>query len=227
MADEAKRASEILRALRESFALPKWALSNEAMDPFKALVLTVISQNTSDRNAERAFESLSKKFAITPDSLSKADAADVEEALKVAGLQRVKAKTLKLTSLAILERFNGSLDFIYSLPLEEARKALMRLPGVGPKTADVVLLFCAKKQTFPVDTHVNRVSKRLGLAPRDVSYEGVRKSLQESFEPRDYLSAHLLLISLGRAYCKARRPSCSSCLVKSLCPSAGDDIKGR
>lgn len=95
----------------------------------------------------------------------------------------------------------------------------MEMPGVGPKTADVVLLFSANKPTIPVDTHVNRVSKRLGLAPANGDYEEVRLSLQSFFNSKDYLSVHLLLISLGRKYCKARRPLCQKCPVNTYCPS--------
>lgn len=95
----------------------------------------------------------------------------------------------------------------------------MELPGVGPKTADVVLLFSENQPTIPVDTHVNRVSKRLGLAPADGGYEEARLSLQSLFEPKDYLAVHLLLIALGRKYCKARKPRCPNCPVNTYCPS--------
>jgi endonuclease-3 len=108
-----------------------------------------------------------------------------------------------------------------SLPLEDARKALLQLQGVGPKTADVVLLFAAKQPMIPVDTHVNRVAKRLGLAPANGDYETVRGHLQALFIPADYLLVHLLLIAHGRKYCKARRPLCGDCPINALCPSKG------
>jgi endonuclease-3 len=103
--------------------------------------------------------------------------------------------------------------------VDEARKKLMELPGVGPKTADVVLLFSANQPTIPVDTHVNRVSKRLGLAPANGDYEAVRLSLQSLFEPKDYLAVHLLLIAHGRKTCKAQHPCCHQCPVYDYCPS--------
>jgi len=214
---ERERANNVLRVLKEEFEFPEWATLKR--DPFQTLVITVISQNTADRNTARAFKNLSSKFDITPESISKADLTEIEEALKVAGLYRNKAKTLKHLASLILERFEGSLNFIYTLPLEEARKILINLPGVGPKTADVVLLFCAKKPTFPVDTHVNRVSKRLGFAPSNAGYEEVRNALQNLFSPEDYLAGHILLISLGRKYCMARKTLCNSCPVKELCPT--------
>jgi len=211
------RAAEILRILEESFPLPQWVHSTK--DPFKTLIITVISQNTNDRNTARAFENLSKRFSITPDALAKASVKEIEDAIRVAGLYRNKSKVIRELSRVILEEFNGSLDFIYSMPLEEARKMLLRIPGVGPKTADVVLLFCAEKPTVPVDTHVNRVSKRLGLAPPNANYDGVRLTLQSLFPSEEYFPVHILLILLGRKCCKARKTLCKPCPVNMLCPS--------
>jgi endonuclease-3 len=95
----------------------------------------------------------------------------------------------------------------------------MQFPGVGPKTADVVLLFCAKQNTIPVDTHVDRVSKRLGLAPSKGNYETVRKALQSIYDPQDYLQVHVLWILHGRKYCRARLPLCKECPINIFCPS--------
>ena len=211
------RAEKILRTLRKTFKLPKWISSER--DPFKTLITTIISQNTADRNTARAFEKLSKRFEIKPEVLANAEIRQLEECLKVAGLYKNKAKTIRKVSRVILEKFHGDLKSVLSLPFEEARESLMQLPGVGPKTADVVLLFCAEKSTIPVDTHVNRVSKKLGLAPANGDYETIRKSLQSLYNPEDYLAVHLLLISLGRKYCRARKPLCKQCPVNSLCPS--------
>ena len=211
------KANKILHILQNNFSIPKWADSQRT--PFQALIRTVLSQATASRNATRAFENLSRKFPITPQILVKADAKDIEDAIKVAGLYRNKSKVIKNISRVILERFNGSLDFIYTSPLEEARKMLLTIPGVGPKTADVTLLFCAKKPTIPIDTHVNRVSKRLGLVPPKADYKETRRSLQLLYHPEDYLAVHLLLIALGRKLCKAKKPLCRLCPVNELCPS--------
>jgi len=211
------RANEILSILKSNFSTPQWASS--ARSPFQTLIVTIISQNTAGKNTAKAFERLSNKFKITPEALAKAETREIEDALRVAGLFRNKAKTIKQVSQIILERFHGSLDFVHSMPFEEARKTLLTLPGVGPKTADVVLLFTAGKPTIPVDTHVNRVSKRLGLAPVKAGYEDVRMALQLLFARQDFLAVHLLLIMLGRKYCKALKPMCKQCPVNSLCPS--------
>jgi len=210
------RASEILQRLKSSFSIPRWA--DAPKDPFQVLIKTVLSQATADRNTERAFRNLSRRFPITPKDLASARVEEIEAAIRVAGLYRNKSKVIKELSRLILEKFGGSLDFIHSLPLEKARKTLISLPGVGPKTADVVLIFCAGKPTLPVDTHVNRVSKRLGLAPPNADYEGVREALQSLYSPKDYLPVHLLLISLGRRCCKVRNPLCKPCPVNTLCP---------
>jgi len=190
-------------------------------DPFETLIITIISQNTADTNTERAFKNLSKKIQITPRALANAKTREIEEYLHIAGLYKSKAKTIQNSSKIILEKFGGTLTPILSLPTEEARRTLMEMQGVGPKTADVVLLFSANKPTVPVDTHVNRVSKRLGLAPENGGYEAVRVSLQQFFESRDFLLVHLLLIALGRKFCKARQPLCDSCPVNVYCPSNG------
>jgi len=212
-----ERAEKILQILRENFTLPKWV--SEDHSPFETLVITIISQNTSDRNTEKAFAKLSEAFPITPEALANAEIGKIEECLKIAGLYRNKARIIKQVSAIIIEKFGGKLENILALPFEKAREVLMQLPGVGPKTADVLLLFSANKPTIPVDTHVNRVSKRLGLAPADGDYESVREALQQLYKPKDYFEVHILLILLGRKYCKARKPICKPCPVKTLCPS--------
>lgn len=212
-----RRAEKILETLRKTFTMPKWTSSKR--DPFKTLIVTIISQNTADRNTAKAFENLSKHFKITPKALANAKTSQIENCLKPAGLYRNKAKTMKQVSKIVLEKHHGNLESILSMPFEDARKTLMEFPGVGPKTADVVLLFSAKKPTIPVDTHVDRISKRLGLTPANGDYETVRKSLQSLYDPKDYLAVHMLLISHGRKHCKARNPLCKQCPVDMLCPS--------
>ena len=213
------RAVKILQVLREKLALPD--LVKPKSDPFETLVITIISQNTADRNTAVAFENLSKQFEITPNALAKAQPSQIEDAIKSAGLSKSKSQAINQAAITILDQYHGTLQVILSMPLEESRKTLMQMPGVGPKTADVVLLFSANKPTIPVDTHVNRVSKRLGLAHAKGDYEAVRKSLQALYEPADYLAVHLLFISHGRKTCKAPRPLCKQCPVNQYCPSNG------
>jgi endonuclease-3 len=210
-------SEEILRTLRDTYSMPKWTTSTR--DPFRTLIVTIISQNTNDRNTENAFKNLSNKFRINPETLANAKTIEIEKSLKVAGLYRNKSKVIKQVSQIILAKHHGNMKQMLSLHLEDARRELLQLPGVGPKTADVVLLFSAGKPTIPIDTHVNRVSKRLGLAPEDGDYEIVRAALQSLYDPRDYLAVHILLILHGRRYCRARTPLCEECPVSSFCPS--------
>jgi endonuclease-3 len=213
----ASRPLAILSKLRETFVMPSWSKPND--DPFRTLIVTIISQNTADGNTAKAFEQLSKKFEISAAALANAETGEIEKSLKVAGLYRNKTRTIKRVSRMILDKYHGSLESILSLPLDEARRSLLELPGVGPKTADVVLLFCAGKPTIPVDTHVNRVSKRLGLVPENGDCEKVRQALQSLYSPKDYLAIHILLILHGRKYCRARIPLCECCPLNALCPS--------
>ncbi|MCW3995363.1 MAG: endonuclease III [Candidatus Bathyarchaeota archaeon] len=212
-------AAQVLSALKAALTLPNTLKINH--DPFETLIITIISQNTADTDTERAFQNLSKKFKITPQTLASAPLKEMEECLQIGGLYRSKAKTIQTASKIIVEKFGGSLKPILALPTEDARAALMDTHGVGQKTADVVLLFCANQPTVPVDTHVDRVSKRLGLAPEGSGYEEVRGRLQSLFEPEDYLSVHLLLILLGKTFCKARKTLCHGCPVNVYCPSNG------
>jgi endonuclease-3 len=215
MADN--RPLRILETLRRTFSMSERTTSSG--NPFRTLIVTIISQNTAGRNTARAFENLSKHFEIAPEALANAETSQIEECLKVAGLYKNKAKAIKEVSRIIHERYRDDMKAILLLPLEEARDALLQLPGVGPKTADVVLLFSADKPTIPVDTHVNRVAKRLGLVPAVGNYEAVRESLQSRYDPEDYLAVHALLISHGKRYCRARNPLCMQCPINTLCPT--------
>ena len=212
-----QRANEILRILKHTYGMPTWA--EPAVDPFRTLIVTIISQNTNDRNTEKAFERLSNHFRIDPETLAHAQIKEIENSLKTAGLYRNKAKAIKQVSKVVVEKYRGNLKSVLSKPLEDARQELMQLPNVGPKTADVVLLFAGGRPTVPVDTHVNRISKRLGFAPASSDYEMVRRALQSLYHQRDYLAIHVLLISHGRKCCKARSPHCGTCPLNDLCPS--------
>ena len=213
------RAISVLRILRQTIALP--ILTKSKRNPFETLIVTILSQNTADRNTVRAFENLSKQFEITPEALANAEINQIEVCIRSAGLCKAKAKTIKHVSKVLLDDFHGTLTPILVLPLEEARAVLTHFRGVGPKTADVVLLFSARQPTIPVDTHVNRVAKRLRFTPANSNYETVRKNLQQLYKPHDFLAVHVLLIAHGRKYCKAKHPLCAQCPVNAYCPSKG------
>ena len=210
-----RRSEEILNTLLQTYGTSSSSVRKHS--PFEVLITTVISQNTVEKNAENAFENLSKRMRITPEALSKAPRGEIEHCLKTAGLFRRKASTIKEISKRLLKSGSGDLETILSLPIEQARSRLMQFPGVGPKTADVVLLFSANRPTIPVDTHVHRVSRRLGLVAPGANTEMTRKALQELFRHEDYRDVHVLLIAHGRTFCKARKPKCERCPTNHLC----------
>ncbi len=215
----AVQVEEMLKILKQTVAVPN--LVKVKSYPFETLIITIISQNTADKNTATAFTRLKQRFQITPKILAEADPSQIEECIKPAGLCKNKTCTIQTASKIIHENYGGSLNAILVLPFEDARKALISIPGVGPKTADVVLLFSAQRPTIPVDTHVYRVSKRLGIAPKIGGYEAVRLSLQRVFAEDDYLFAHQLLIGHGRQFCKANKPLCDSCPISGYCETKG------
>jgi len=212
------RAQKILNILTKTFSSPRWITVVD--DPFRMLIAAVISQNTTGKSTTRAFENLSKRFEIVPEVLANARTDQIEECLKPAGLQRNKARTIRQVSRIAHSKYRGKLKIVLAKPFEEARTELLQLPGVRRKTADAVLLFSAHMPTIPVDTHVSRLSKRLGFASPKAGYEKVRRSLQSLYNPKDYLQVHISLISLGREYCRARNPVCRQCPFNTLCPSS-------
>jgi len=187
-------------------------------DPFKTLIRTILSQNTSWQNEATAYGRLEETIGVTPNKLSTAKTSDIAKAIKPAGMYNLRSKTIKRAAADIIERFDGDLAPIVSKPYPEARETLMTLPGVGEKTADVVLLFNAGKQVLPVDRHIARITKRLELVPESAKYDEIRGALEEATQPDAYLDAHIKLIQFGRDTCRAQNPRCSTCALNDLCP---------
>ena len=188
--------------------------------PFETLIHTILSQNTNDRNSDAAMKKLRKRFRITPSVLAQARVRELIPYIRSAGLYTSKAPRIIAVSKIIQERYRGRLWSILELPYEQAKGKLMELPGVGPKTADILLAFVAKNPVIPVDTHIERVTKRLGIAPPNGNYETVRTNLEALISPRNRISIHLSMIEFGRAVCKAPRPRCLICPLNKTCPSS-------
>ena len=188
-------------------------------DAFHLLVATILSQNTNWRNVERALNNLEAHASVTPEALLELGPKALEQLIRPAGLHRVKAVKLVEASKFIKERLQGGLDDALKLPLEDARRILMEIPGVGPKTADVLLAFAAGRGVLPVDTHIDRVSKRLGLVRKGADYEEVKARLEALIPASERRWMHLALIEFGREVCRALRPKCRECPVNRLCPS--------
>jgi len=183
-------------------------------------VLTVLSQNTSDANSFRAYESLRRRFP-TWEELAAARPSEVAAAIRSGGLANVKAPRI-LAILREIRNREGSLDLslLRRMPDAEAREYLTSLPGVGLKTAAVVLAFSLGRPVLPVDTHVHRVASRLGLIPSKATARRAHEVLEEITPPDIRVEMHVGLIRLGREICKAGRPRCEDCPLAGLCPTA-------
>lgn len=189
-------------------------------DPFLTLVRTVLSQNTNRKNTDRAFKRLTSKYS-TPSDIIEADLGEIEELIRPGGLYRSKARRLKELARLIYEDWEGDLGKILKRPLHEARESLLEMPGVGPKTADCVLLFAGNRDVLPVDTHVARTADRLGFVEMGESPEKVKEILEPLIPEGERGNLHVLLIELGRRYCKASNPLCEECPITDLCYQEG------
>lgn len=211
---QTKKALKVYQKLLEAFGEPTW---RNPLPPVDELVSTILSQNTNDVNRDRAFDSLRKKFP-TWEQVRDANTDEVIEAVRVAGLANQKGPRLQRVLRDITaERGSLDLSFLKDMPLEEARAWLTKFKGVGPKTAAIVLCFSLGRPAFPVDTHVYRVTGRIGLRPEKMTVEQAHSYLESVFPPETYYAAHLNLIRLGREVCAARKPNCPVCPVRKLC----------
>lgn len=187
-------------------------------NPFKHVIITVLSQNTSEVNCIRAYKGLVAKFEITPEALARADQEELKEAIRSGGLYNVKSKRIKQLSKVVLEKFGGDLKSVLSLPKEEAKEKLIELPGIGNKTADVLLTDTySYREVIPVDTHYDRLAKRLGLVKQNAKYDEIQKALINFIpkQKRDRVAGLLWL--LAKHTCRAQNPKCYECPINPLC----------
>lgn len=217
------RLREVSGLLAGRFGRPD--LCAHETEPVRNLVLTILSQNTTDANRDRAYDRLMRRFP-TLSALAAARPSEVEEAIRVGGLAGAKAKSI-LGALARIKRERGgySLDFLREMPLREAREHLTSFPGVGVKTANILLLFSFGMPAFPVDTHVLRVVKRLGLVPGTSDLAKAALSLEPHVGAGDHGPLHLNLIRLGREVCRPRNPHCPECPLLPVCPEGKRNMK--
>ena len=200
-------------------------------DPVSTLVSTILSQNTNDTNRDRAFHTMRERFP-TWEAVRDAEPLELEDSIRPAGLAPTKSPRIQ----EALRRIEGagneiSLDFLANLPLEKARAWLLDIPGVGPKTAAIVLLFALDRPAFPVDTHIHRLAQRLGLIPTGTSREKAHTLMEDLVPPDLFYAFHINLIEHGRDVCHARRPEHEKCVLRDVCAfyaslqetSAGED----
>jgi endonuclease-3 len=207
------RVEVCIRILEEQYGVPR----KDDIDPMDLLVMTILSQNTSDTNSLRAFDNLKKAFGDYELLLS-ASTKEVADKIRAGGLAEIKARRIKETLLKI-KTDKGAIDlgFLGDLGKDAAMQYLLSLPGVGPKTASVVLLFAYGLPFLPVDTHVYRVSRRLGLVAEDVKLEKAQTILEKIVPVEKYLSFHLNMIKHGRLICRARGPKHEECALRPYC----------
>ncbi len=223
VASHRRRIAAVCRRLRTAYGpvepTEQWPVLDE-------LVATILSQNTSDTNSGAAFDALRRRF---PDweAVRRARPARIAKAIRKAGLSNQKAPRIKAI-LQHLHRERGelSLEFLHDLPTPEAADYLGRFPGVGPKTVACVLLFACRKPVLPVDTHVHRVSLRLGLIAPRTTAEKAHEELSRLVPPRQVLEFHIQLIRHGRKTCAARKPQCEECPLLDLCPEGPTRLQG-
>ncbi len=207
-------AQSVYRRLLRAFGEPDWG---SPMAPIDELVSTILSQNTSDTNRDRAYTSLRRRFP-TWEQVRDATPERVIEVIRVGGLANQKGPRIQAVLREIsAERGNLDLSFLSDIPLDDARRWLTKFHGVGPKTAAIVLQFSLGRPAFPVDTHIYRVTGRIGLRPLKMSVEQAHVHLEKLFRPEQYYAGHLNLIRLGRQVCHPHKPDCPHCPVRDVC----------
>jgi endonuclease III len=208
---------EVIALLSDYYGEPEWRPHG---DGIAELVLTLLSQNTADSNSGHAFNRLLQRYP-TWESIIEAPQDELIDTIRPGGLAPTKGPRLQAMLTEIKAR-TGKLDlkFLEDLPVEQAREWLRTLPAVGPKTAACVLLFGLGMPGLPVDTHVYRVSVRLGLVSAKLTPDKAQELLEATIPPEDHYRFHILLIRHGRHTCSARAPACERCPLQEHCPSA-------
>ena len=208
------QASSVLCLLRAEYGSGR---RHARSNPTNSLIATILSQHTADRNSGLALERLKERYASWTE-IADADVNELAAVIRPAGLGNIKAARIH-SALHELDRRHGSMDlaFLNNLPLMEAREMLRTLPGVGPKTAACVLLFACDLPALPVDTHVHRVTKRLGLIGATDSAERAHDALEALVPAEDVYDFHVTVIAHGRQVCQARRPRCEVCVLQKHC----------
>lgn len=212
--NENDRALVLHNLLLDFYGNPEW---RNPLPPLDELVSTILSQNTNDNNRDRAFAALRTRLP-TWEEVRDAPREVVINAIRVAGLANQKGPRIQAVLQEITElRGKLDLEFLKEYSPQAARDWLLQFKGIGPKTAAIVLQFSLGHAAFPVDTHIHRVSGRIGLRPDNMSAERAHEHLSELFPPSTYYAAHLNIIRLGREICQARKPDCLVCPLIKIC----------
>ncbi len=213
-AEHRERLCLVNERLNQVFGYPEWRNPLPALDE---LVSTFLSQNTNDLNRDKAFDAIRARYANW-DEVCEADPDEFMQVIRVAGLANQKGPNIQAALRRIREeRGEIDLEWLKELPVEEAREWLLSFKGVGRKTTAIVLLFSLGMPAFPVDTHIYRVSGRIGLLPQKLDVDATHQYLEAAADPAQYYAMHLNLIRLGREICQARKPACARCPLVDIC----------
>lgn len=205
---------DVMNILRRVYGYPTW---RQHLPPIDELVSTILSQSTTDGNRDKGFYALKAAYPNW-EAVRDAPTDDIEATIRPAGLARQKAPRIQAALQFITDKIGRlELDFLAEMPAQEARNWLTQIDGVGPKTASIILLFCFNRPAFPVDTHVHRVSGRIGFIGPTVNADKAHPLMEALADPKDYYADHLTLIYHGREVCKARQPQCVGCDIRQLC----------
>ncbi len=218
MTRRAPEPDTVMALLTSAYGAVEW---RPRMEPLEELIFTVLTQHTSDLNAERAYREMRRRYPSWQDVVD-ADQRGLADALRSGGLADQKSARVQAILREIVSRRGEyEISFLKDLSLDAARAWLQSLPGVGPKTAAVVLSFSFGMPALPVDTHIHRVSKRLRLISAKTTADKAHDILEARVRPADRFKFHVLLITHGRKTCSARNPKCDACVLSAVCPSAG------
>ncbi len=212
------RVRRVIELLEREYGIPR---RPRRSDPLESLIVTILSQNTNDINRDKAYRRLRERFP-TWQEMHEAPVREIAKAIRVGGLGNIKSQRIKEILQSVKgERGDFDLSFLRKLSDEEVEKALLSHKGVGLKTARIVLLFSLGRNVFPVDTHIHRLSKRLGFVPEKATREKTHEIMGDLVPPEKMHSFHLNLIAHGRKVCSARNARCPDCLLDPLCPKVG------
>ncbi|MEX2703738.1 MAG: endonuclease III [Candidatus Freyrarchaeum guaymaensis] len=209
----ANRIRKIVSIISKKYQINEWW--GEYL-PFETLVSIILSQRTYWKNVKTATERFRERFNGVED-VAKASVKEIEGVIKPAGLYRVRARRIKNIAKELVEKYDGDLERILNLPYDEAKKKLTSIEGIGPKTADVFLMAIKGEQVLPVDVHIFRIMKRLGIANERDDYESLRARLETEIPPSQRTKTHLTLIEFGRQVCRTQNPKCEDCPIKRYC----------
>lgn len=213
-AEVEKPIQYIIQNLERTYGVPE---NKRPSDPLDMLIQIILSQATSDINSHRAFAQLKKRFP-TWDAVLRAREATLAAAIRSGGLANQKAAVIRDLLRQIKER-HGSIDlsFLHDMPTGEAAQYLAKFRGIGPKTIACTLLFACRKEIFPLDTHIFRILRRVGLIPQKCTDERAHEIMNQLVPKGKFYSLHVNLVRHGRTLCRPRDPQCTNCPIVEYC----------